>query len=543
MQPVPRRTVLASAAALGVTALASCRSDPQEETQKKIEEPDPNLNLTGMPIVKEKITLEMLTVRSSSTAEDWNDVRSMQEMENLSNIHVEWGLIPSEQGKERRNLALASGDYPGVLNRTGLSAVDLAKYGEQGTFMALNPLIEEYMPNLSAILEQNPDIRSGVTFPDGNIYSLPQIYDPDFESLIMQEKLWVRADWLSDFGMEAPETLEEFEAYLEEVKGRNPVSGSTAAIPLTDNSECNLIYEMLWGTFGVANKGRRAGSIDTDDNGAVRHWGASEGHREAMEFLSRLYDKGLIQADIFGQDSARFSSLGKDGVYGSVPGKSMVANFGKSVGENYVALPPLKKTSSDEVPSWHSVASPLSAIGGFVITDKSEHPIETARWMDHFYGDEGARLFFLGVEGESYEKTDDGGYDFTKEITDNPDGLTIDEALKPYVIYLGGGYPGIVLEDYFKGMENTPQAREGSAVVAPYRLEEVWPAFTFTSDEADEMVSLTTDIDKLTSESRAKFITGELSVDNWSEQLAQYDRIGLNRYVEIQQAAYDRYRG
>src|SRR5699024_5285251 len=60
------------------------------------------------------------------------------------------------------------------------------------------------------------------TFPDGNIYSLPTIYDPDFDALNMQTKMWVRQDWLDQFGMDPPSTLEEFEAYLVEVKNGDP---------------------------------------------------------------------------------------------------------------------------------------------------------------------------------------------------------------------------------------------------------------------------------------------------------------------------------
>src|SRR5699024_3076170 len=108
------------------------------------------------------------------------------------------------------------------LNRMALSSVDIAKYGEQGTFIALNDLIEQYMPNLTALLEENPEIRKVMTFPDGNIYSLPTIYDPDFDSLMMQHKLWVRKDWLDKFGMDVPETIDEFEAYLEAVKSQDP---------------------------------------------------------------------------------------------------------------------------------------------------------------------------------------------------------------------------------------------------------------------------------------------------------------------------------
>ena len=56
----------------------------------------------------------------------------------------------------------------------GFSNYDISRYGDDGTFIDLTPyLTEEYMPNLSKILDENPDIRSAITMDDGYIYGLP----------------------------------------------------------------------------------------------------------------------------------------------------------------------------------------------------------------------------------------------------------------------------------------------------------------------------------------------------------------------------------
>ncbi|HLQ82073.1 MAG TPA: extracellular solute-binding protein [Bacillota bacterium] len=546
MKPITRRTALGlGAAAVAAPLLASCGgAGSDSETQDKIDNPDANINKTGMPIVKESITLHMMTRHRPSTADDWNTVKSVKKLEELTNIKVDWGPVPWEGAAEKRNLALASGDYPAILNRTAVSAVDLAKYGEQGTFIALNELIDEYMPNLKGVMDKYPDIAKGMTMPDGNIYSMPTIYDPAFDSLMMQQKLWIRKDWLDDFGMSEPETLEEFEAFLTEVKGKNPVKkGSPAAIPFTDGSAIGWLVQMFWGAFGIGTRGEAANPLDADPSGALRFFPTSEEYKEHLTFLNKLYSKGLIQSDVFSNDSAKFNTLGKQGLVGAAAMQAPIASFGQEEGEKYVALGPLKRSSGDEVPTWNPVGSGLASMGQFVLTDKSTHPIETARWIDYRYGDEGSRLFFMGIEGESYEETGDGQYEFTDEITDNPDGLTVDEALKPYVTYLGGSYAGIVKEAYFKGTESSPQAREGAEKIAPYRIEEVWPDFTYTSDEAAELSSLTVDLDKLRTEARDTFINGKKSLKEWNNYLEDFDRIGLSRYMEIQQAAYDRYTG
>lgn len=537
---ITRRTLLATTAiAVPTVTLASCQSGGDEsESQEKLKEPDDNLNAEGMPIVDEQITLKMMTAWSPSTAEDWNEVASMKTMEELSNVHIDWGFVPWEGREEKRNLALASGDYPEILHRTALEATDIAKYGEQGVFLALNDAIEEHMPNLSAILEEFPDIRKGLTMPDGNIYSMPTIYDPAFDEVNMQHQLWVRQDWLDAFGMDLPETLDEFEAYLQKVKDGDPNgNGKADEIPYATANPSQFV-QLLYSAFGLANRGLSAGPIDADESGNLRFWRTSEGYRELLEYLHKLYSQGLIQEDIFSIEASKFKDIGSKDAYGAVGSEEPSREFGAEVGDNYVALKPLKKSDGDQVPSWNMIYSPLKMIGQFVITDKAEHPAVACRWMDYFFGDEGSRLFFMGVEGESYEKTDDG-YKLKDEISNNPDGLSIGEAIRPYATYGGGSYAGYVKEGY---LEITEQAKTGTATVSPFRAKEVWPVFTFTPEEASELSSIMVDMDKLIEEYQANCITGAMDISaDWDAFVSKLEQIGLERYMEIQQAAYDRF--
>ncbi|HIT74352.1 MAG TPA: hypothetical protein IAA98_02050, partial [Candidatus Avipropionibacterium avicola] len=122
MRPITRRTALTSAAALAATPLlASCggAGGGGGDVDDQVENPDENINLEGMPIVKEAVTLKMMTRRSPNTAEDWNTVASMKTMQEQSNVEVDWGYVPWEGAEEKRNLALASGDYPEILHRMG----------------------------------------------------------------------------------------------------------------------------------------------------------------------------------------------------------------------------------------------------------------------------------------------------------------------------------------------------------------------------------------------------------------------------------------
>jgi putative aldouronate transport system substrate-binding protein len=107
---------------------------------------------------------------------------------------------------------------------------------------------------------------------------------------------------------------------------------------------------------------------------------------------------------------------------------------------------------------------------------------------------------------------------------------------------MGGGYAGFVKQEYFQGIESTQQAKDGAAVLAPHGVQEIWPFFTFAADEADELTSISGDMNKLIEESQAKFITGDMDPEaDWDKYTQQFESVGLERYMEIQQAAFERY--
>src|SRR5699024_6013720 len=146
-----------------------------------------------------------------------------------------------------------------------------------------------------------------------------------------------------------------------------------------------------------------------------------------------------------------------------------------------------------------------------------------ARWRDFWYSEEGARLFYLGVGGESYHEVD-GELELLAEILDAP---SVDEELKEHVIYLGGWYRGWADDECVRGVETSEQSTEGAKVVEPFAVSEVWPAFTFSSEESQQVTTIGNDIAKYADESLAAFVTGERSLAEWDDHVATFEQIGL----------------
>src|SRR5699024_7569889 len=129
---------------------AAC-SDDNNKRNNNLSIGDENVSKEDMPIVEEAITLDILGGQDINPADDWNDILVFNEYEKMTNINVNFELIPADSIPEKKNLRLGSGELPDAFYNMGLSQKDLKKYGEQGIFIKLNDLIENYAPNLNAL--------------------------------------------------------------------------------------------------------------------------------------------------------------------------------------------------------------------------------------------------------------------------------------------------------------------------------------------------------------------------------------------------------
>ncbi len=94
-------------------------------------------------------------------------------LQEQAGIHITWETM-SDSLAEQVNIRITGGQYPDAFMGVGFSNYDLARYGDDGTFLDLTPyLTPDIMPNLCAILEEHPEIRAAITQEDGKIYGLP----------------------------------------------------------------------------------------------------------------------------------------------------------------------------------------------------------------------------------------------------------------------------------------------------------------------------------------------------------------------------------
>ena len=524
-------------------ALAACGGD--KDTSKDNAATDDassegNVNETGMPIVDEQIDMKFFANKPAQNEDnDWNDILIWNHYRDLTNVNVNWELINPDALEEKRNLALGSGDLPDVFYLSQLSNPDLLKYGEQGTFIPLNDLIEKYAPNLTALMEADPSIRKAITFPDGNIYSMPSLIEEDFLSLRLSARPWINEDWLKELDMDIPETTEEFYEYLKAVKELDPVGGGKT-VPY-GGTQIGELVEWLSGSFGVMNRGASNGNIDLDPDNPdkVRFYATTDEYKQLLEYINKLYSEGLIEQNIFSIEWGQFLANAADNLYASMTFYDPIELFGEEVGSQYNSLAALEGPEGHK--DYNKLSSSVWETSSFVVTSENENPAAAVRWMDHFYSDEGAKLYYMGVEGETYEE--DGGEIKYMDHILNPEGdMTFEQALAKQLTWLGS-ISGIIKADYFQGGETAPQSMAAAEKIEPFIPEEIWPRFTFTTEENKVLEATGSDVDKYVEEMRDKFISGDVSFSEWDNYVETIEKMGgLTELLDVYQSAYERYK-
>lgn len=557
-QKFMRRFQKAAALAIGVcmtvSALAGCggqsgESEMKTETKQEAvteQASGQSTEETGITFpLEEQVTLTMwapFNVNAASVMEDYNGSLVFQEMEKRTNVHIEFIHPAIGQDSEQFNLMIASQEYPdmimgGISNYVG--GEDLAV--EDGVFLQLNDLIDQYAPNYKAILESNPEAKRQASSDSGIMSSILP--------MMRQENLcWygpvIRKDWLEETGLDIPETLEEWEVLLTEMKKNHPDSTPLIFHPSgasAGNSFRERGYD-FWGLFmsayGIGTSSGTFGAM-YNDNGTVKYAPIEDGFKDYLEVMNRWYENGLIDADYPARDMDGVNALITSGMVGAMVGSVDIAsNLFDSQGVEYVAAPypVLKEGDPVRLRAYDAVASPIG--NSVSITTQCENPEIAVAWLDYAFSEEGSLLYNFGVEGDTYTMVD-GMPTFTDKVLNNPD------------------VPGETALYLYK-MQVFPQLRWGalanpSTVKNPKVLEEktAWteqgtaeltmPPVSLTAEEGDELAKILTTTDVYQNEMVTKFIMGVEPLDKFDEYVNEMKKMKIEDAIAIYQKALDRY--
>lgn len=530
-----KKKILAALLTVCMTAgmLAGCGTDAQDQTAAKTaaaQKADQaaqevsNLNAEGFPIVNEEITLRVFGQQGPVQAK-WDTMGMWKYYQELTNVRLDFtDVLPAEGYDEKKSLMWASNDYPDIFVRAQLGNAELVKYGSMGILAPLEDMIPVYAPNLQKLIDEDPAILSRITAPDGHIYALPAVFTL---TAARDDKFWMNRAWLDQVGMEVPETVDELEAVLRAFKGVDfNGNGEADEYPMGIADAQGLVCRFA----GVWGFQRQFGTYLEVKDGKVSTYLTDDGFKEELQWLAQMYSEGLIDPEIFTQDYAKYAA--------KMAGQQMGLFFNQADdtfdSTNFVGVAPFKGKADRQ----YVEASPAARDNGvFAICADCENKEAAMRWIDYFYGYEGSILMRYGVEGENMYFDEDGKPHYNDGILDSPEGSGTE--IGKYTIWPGGGAPQWVNNDNCEAIASAATLAAQEAL-DPYVPEQIYAAPLLEQEVSDRLSVLWTDLESYMKETTAKLIRGELNFESdWDTYVETMNKIGLEEWVSIYQAAYD----
>ncbi len=486
----------------------------------------------------EKVTIKAFQYVLENQQMDFDNLWFYQELEKKTNVHVEWEPVKDGDWKTRLNLMFASGSWPDIIIR---GEVDIEEYGvTQGILLPLDDYLKDHMPNYYPRLSMN-NSNASIPASDGKTYFVGNL---TAQNVNHDGNHYINKAWLDKLGLQVPKTIDELTNVLRAFRDNDPNgNGQKDEIPF---SAADLIHQTQGVYTHFANFGvplNRFVYAAIDDNNKVVFPGHMEGFRPALEWLNLCYKEGLLDPEAITQDSNVWGTKMNANQVGYTTYLRLINTaLTPEIAANYVSILPPASEQGVSVPRILEVPS-----FGAALTISNKHIPETLKWLDAQFETE---TMMVSVNGpiqaggpiEPTMKLNDAG---KYEIVSIPE----NNGLYQYVpVYHGQFFaPG----DYYFGIYQMPPHRveraqtskdyadagvlEKNSFYYLYRLTKM------SSEDALETTRLYNEIEKFMKESISNFITKGVTDASWKTFQETAKAVGVDKYVELYQKAYDNY--
>lgn len=486
----------------------------------------------------EKITIKAFEYLLENQQVDLDNLWFYQELEKKTNVHVEWEGVKDGDWTTRLNLMFASGDWPDVILR---GTVDIEEYGvSQQILLPLDDYLEANMPNYYSRLFMN-NANDSIPASDGKSYYIGNL---TAQNVNHDGSHYINKTWLDKLGLDIPKDIDSLTEVLRAFKTQDPNgNGQADEIPF---SAADLIHQTQGVYTHFANFGvplQRYVYACINNEGKVVFPGDMEGFRPACEWLNLCYSEGLLDPEAITQDSNVWGTKMNANQVGYTTYLRLINTaLQPEIAEQFVSILPPVSQYGVSVPRTLEIPE-----FGAALTVANKNVERTLQWIDAQLETETMMISYNGPlhEGGPIEPTmkinDAGKY----EILYIPE----NNGLYNYVpVYHAQFFaPG----DYYFDIYEMPPHRveryesskqyEEAGVLEKYSFDYLRNLSKMSSEEAIEVSRLYTEIEKFMKESIASFITGGVTDANWKTFQDTARSVGVDRYVELYQKAYDNY--
>lgn len=489
----------------------------------------------SLPISEEGVTLRWMGRDAEAAGTSFLTNKSIvwDEAQKQTGITIEWDVIPNAEYTEVMAVRLSSQeDLPDIICLQGTSdGAFLAKYYDEGVITDLTTLINDYAPNIKAVMEEYPGYKSALSLPTGEILALGDLNATAYRT----KGIVIRQDWLDNLGLESPTNMDELyevaKAFVEQdpnQNGENDEFGIQA-------SNAKELRQLGMG-FGLS---LISGSGWSVRDGELIYEFISPEYKEYLAWMNRAYNDGLLPADFQSADGDIYSQRQLNNTLGILGREyiSNMVNLNDPDGTLKQNIPEaVWRTVDFEEDENHDLAIPMEPLAtiwrSYGITNACKDPVAAIRLLDYLFAGEGQVLNSSGVEGVTYNMVN-GVVVPIQNWQENVEAGT----------FLGDGHaPKMISDVNYLGFKESAYLNEDAELkewslgiidsVKDKAYQPFQPSIPSVED-GKELSRIYADLNTYIDEMYIKFITGETSLDEYDAYVENCKALGCDTIKEI----------
>ncbi|WP_068607246.1 extracellular solute-binding protein [Paenibacillus swuensis] len=513
-----------------VVALTGCTSN------EKTESPSSTAVIQSFPL-EQPLTLKVFTSRNVNSEKPYNEMKLFKDLQAQTNVNIDWSYASGQDLQEKKNLLFASNDLPDAFyGPYTLSVDDLLKYGQEGTLIPLEKLIDSYAPNIKKLFEKRPEFKKMVTSSDGHIYSLPMA-NYTAKGNTVPAAMYINKKWLDKLNLKMPTTTAELELVLKAFKEKDPNgNGRADEIPLSSLGMRHHFQSLTPLAYAFGKTLPINGGFWHVENGKVNFAPTLSENLDFFNYINRMYKDGLIDKELFTQNEKAYQAKlrAKEQIVGVWFGWSDLATMGVSQSD-YVVVPPLKGPKGQA--AWPQQDNNY-AFTGFQITKVNKAPEVTMKWVDLSYDPLLSFQMIQGAIGTTWK--DENG---TLTEIPAPQGLSpIQHRLTDSPASFGLGV--VLANDVKSAKSKEDQVKDEVIKVYESALIKEWYPKSVLMSPADSEKSRQWNVDVMATNAYldqqfAKLVVEDNPQVTWNAMVAQLKKYGLEEQTTLAQKYFD----
>lgn len=538
---------MALALATTLTMAAGCRAGAGKAQTGTASTAGVETTKDGFFYSKTPVTFTMLFSDSSAYPykDSWSFFKTLAEK---TNVTIKCTVVPASDYNSKRSILLASGQEPEIIPKTYPGQED--QYVSSGQILPVSDYVK-YMPNYTQEVKDwklSDDLKT-ITQGDGKYYVLPELH----QSFIQDYSICMRSDILKKNNIKMPETWDEFESVLKQLKQIYPT-----ITPFSDRWQLGATMQIAGPAFVKAATGLKGTDADWTSSNLLLYdqkknnfsfYPTTDGYKTELTYFNKLINEGLLDKESATQTSDQ--AINK-----FVTGKSFAISCNSQQLKDYrTKLAANLGQGNFEVTKCNVFSGPAGAYisgnrleNGILISKKAKDDanfttlLKFVDWL--WYSYKGQEYCKWGIEGQTFTKSGDtytlmDGYTLPdyglNADAKNAKDIRKDMGYGSGVFILSYGGPNALAYSYM-----TDEDQQFSENVNKTRtLLPNAPKIAYDEDEQESQNMLNSTLKDYMNSMSYKFILGQsnLSTD-WDSYVKSFESKGSTKFTQVANEAY-----